>query len=127
MTDLLSATSTAIDLVRRLRDINKNIANAEFANALADLTMELSELKLKVSALLEENDRLKRELQKKQSKNLQFKDFAYYDAQNDGPYCPGCYDSNGKAVRLSATPKDFSDLASHICPVCNAAFGGKGI
>jgi hypothetical protein len=39
--DLIGTATAALDVVRRLREINKKVANAEFASALADLTLEL--------------------------------------------------------------------------------------
>ncbi|MEQ1596033.1 MAG: hypothetical protein ABL985_13145 [Casimicrobium sp.] len=124
MTDLISTASSAIQLVGRLREINKSIANAEFAKALADLAIELSELKIKVAGLLEENDQLKRQVAKKQTAELEFKEFAYYSASGDGPFCPGCYDGNGKTIRLTKLFGRFTDFGSHGCPSCKATFGG---
>ncbi len=123
MTDLISTASTAIQLVGRLREINKKIANAEFSNALADLAIELSELKIKVAGLLEENDQLKRQLAQKQSAVLEFKDFAYYSASGDGPFCPGCYDGNGKTIRLTKLSEPFTAFGSHSCSTCKENFG----
>ena len=44
--DLLTTISTSIALAGRLREIAKNIENAEFKNILADLSLELADLKL---------------------------------------------------------------------------------
>jgi hypothetical protein len=49
MSDLISTATSTTQIVTRLRDINKNIANAEFSNALADLAIELDEIKIKVA------------------------------------------------------------------------------
>jgi hypothetical protein len=54
VSDLISTATSAIQIVTRLREINKNIANAEFSNALADLAIELAEIKIKVAGLLDE-------------------------------------------------------------------------
>lgn len=124
MTDLIGTASSAIQLVGRLREINKSIASADFANALAVLAIELSELKIKVAGLLEENDQLKRQLAKKQTAALEFKEFAYYSASADGPFCPGCYDGNGKTIRLTKLFESFTDFGTHNCPSCKETFGG---
>lgn len=123
MSDLISTASSALQLVSRLREINKNIANAEFSNALANLTVELSELKIQVADLLEENDKLKRALSQKQEAPLEFKEFAYFSDSGDGPFCPGCYDGSGKIVRLAKATAEFSVFGSHNCPVCKEPFG----
>lgn len=123
MSDLISTASSALQLVSRLREINKNIANAEFSNALADLAIELSELKIKVAGLLDENDQLKRQLAQKQSNALEFKEFAYFSATGDGPFCPGCHDSHGKTIRLTKLSAPFTAFGSHSCPACKENFG----
>lgn len=124
MADLIGTASTAIQLVTRLREINKNIANAEFSNALADLSIELANIKIQVASLLEENDQLKRQLEQKNSSSLAFKDFAYYKPNGDGPFCPGCYDSKSKLIRLSKSLAPFDAFGSHSCPNCKEHFGG---
>jgi hypothetical protein len=123
MSDLIGTATAALQLVGRLRDINKNIANAEFSNALADLAIELSELKIKVAGLLDENDQLKRQLAKKQTPDLEFKEFAYYSSAGDGPFCPGCYDNHGKTIRLAKLSAPFTAFGSHSCPTCKEHFG----
>ena len=123
MTDLVSSATTAIQLVSRLRDINKNVASAEFSNALADLSIELAELKIQVANLLEENDELKRQLVQQSAAELVFKDFAYYSVSGDGPFCPGCYDDKKKSIRLSKLSGALAVLGSHTCPVCEETFG----
>jgi hypothetical protein len=44
--DIVSTISTSIELAKRLREISKNIENAEFKSLLADLYGELADLKL---------------------------------------------------------------------------------
>lgn len=53
--DLLTTISTSIALAGRLREIAKNIENAEFKNILADLSLELADLKLQLAGVVEEN------------------------------------------------------------------------
>ncbi|GAB3672233.1 hypothetical protein [Salinisphaera aquimarina] len=124
MADLISTTTTAIQLVSRLREVNKNIANAEFNNLIADLSIELANMKVQVAGLIEEHDSLRRQLSSKNNPELTFKEFAYYSEDGDGPFCPGCYDSDGKKVRLAKFSGAFKTFGSHNCPVCKAAFGG---
>lgn len=123
MSDLISAAATALQLVTRLREINKNVANAEFSNALADLSIELASLKIQVAALLEENDKLKKQVAQQHSAELKFKGFAYYSSQGDGPFCPGCYDTQKKNIRLSKLSGGFTAFGSHSCPACKETFG----
>jgi Zn finger protein HypA/HybF involved in hydrogenase expression len=60
--DLISSVSTAISLATRLREISKNIEDAEFKNLLADLSLELADAKLKIADLVSENAELKEKM-----------------------------------------------------------------
>jgi hypothetical protein len=51
--DIISSLSNSTTLVRRLREISKNVAEAEFKNLLADLSSELADVKLEAAALKE--------------------------------------------------------------------------
>ena len=62
LADLISIVSTAISLATRLREIGKNIQDAEFKNLLADLSLELAAAKLKISDLISENAEMKERL-----------------------------------------------------------------
>lgn len=123
MADIISTASAALQLVGRLREINKNIANAEFSNALADLAIELAELKIKLAAVVEENDSLKRQLSSRQAESLRFEGFAYYSSSGEGPFCPGCYDTGRKSIRLTRQSPPFDVFGSHSCPACKEHFG----
>jgi len=57
--DLVSSLSTAISIASRLKKISENIKDAEFKNLLADLSLELADLKMKLAGVLEDNVRLK--------------------------------------------------------------------
>lgn len=62
MGDLIATVSTAITLATRLREISKNVGDAEFKNLLADLSLELADAKLKIADLLNENAGLREKL-----------------------------------------------------------------
>lgn len=59
MGDIVSGISSAIALAGRLREISKNIENAEFKSLLADLHLELADAKIKMAGLMDENATLK--------------------------------------------------------------------
>lgn len=63
MTDIISPLSAAISLVGRLRTISATIRDAEFKNLLAELNIELAEAKIKLAEVIDENFRLKREIE----------------------------------------------------------------
>lgn len=63
----ITAITNAIGLLTRLREISANIRDAEFKNVLADLTVELAEVKMKMAGLMEENVELKNKIKELES------------------------------------------------------------
>ncbi|MBE3752988.1 hypothetical protein HJ186_23040 [Vibrio parahaemolyticus] len=59
MSDVLGSIGQAISLAKRLREISKNIEDAEFKNLLADLNLELADTKLALADVMEQNSQLK--------------------------------------------------------------------
>jgi regulator of replication initiation timing len=95
MGDIVSTISTAISLASRLKKISENIKDAEFKNLLADLGLELAEVKMKLALLIEENTNLKVELN------------ALKNAEGDP--CPRCH-KRGWHLEDSKPDKLFGDL-----------------
>lgn len=97
MTDLISTVSAAISLASRLREIGKNIGDAEFKNVLADLSMELADTKLKVADLVAENAELKEKIRSLTSAT--------------GELCPKC---NNRTFELISTKPHslFGDMGT---------------
>lgn len=123
--DIITSVSTSISLTKRLREISKNIENAEFKNLLADLSGELAELKLeaanlkqRIATLEEENDLLKRTSSPAEEKPSGRKWGCYQFDGDDGLYCPACWDSRRKKSSTTRVNTRFRH-----CPVCNAPIG----
>lgn len=97
MGDLISTISTTITLATRLREISKNIEDAEFKNLLADLSLELADTKLKIADLINENTELKEKLNSLTSAN--------------GELCPKC---NNRTFEIISTKphKIFGDMGA---------------
>ena len=51
----ITAITNAIGLLTRLKQASENIRNAEFKSLLADLSLELAEVKMKMAGLMNEN------------------------------------------------------------------------
>lgn len=97
MADLLGTVSTAISLATRLREISKNIEDAEFKNLLADLSLELADAKLKMADLISENAEMKQRLDSLTS--------------STGEQCPKC--NNGTFQIVSTRPHPtFGDMGA---------------
>ncbi|MCK5771640.1 hypothetical protein [Algiphilus sp.] len=56
--EIISSLSHAISIAYRLKEVSENVKSAEFKNLLADLSLELADVKLKLASVLEENIRL---------------------------------------------------------------------
>lgn len=124
MSEIIGSISAAINIAKRLKEISKNIRDAEFKNLLADLSLELSDTKQRLSEIVVENSELKEELSKlKHSKSvgeeLIFKGGLYYTSEGDGPFCPGCYDNQGKKIRTPEEYGPFRKFGKYKCPICS--------
>ena len=123
--DIISSLSNSITVVRRLREISKNVAEAEFKNLLADLSSELADVKIEAAALKEmvatlkeENRVLRTTVPDKEDKPIGTKGGCYQFRGDDGLYCTGCWDSHRKKIRTNRLSTMFRQ-----CPVCEAKIG----
>lgn len=123
--DLVSGVSNSIALVKRLREVSKNIAVAEFKNVLADLSNELADLKLEaasmkeeLAALQEENALLKQVAAPVNEKPTGTKWGCYQFESEEGLFCSACWDSKRKKSRTTRFNAKF-----RICPVCKSTLG----
>lgn len=123
--DIVSAVSNSLSLVQRLREISKNLEEAEFKNLLADLSIELADVKLEASALKEElaaiqeeNRILKQTTPSDDEKPIGVKWGCYQFKDDDGLYCTGCWDSKRKKIRTNRATSTH-----RLCPVCRAPIG----
>lgn len=83
----ITAITNAISLLTRLREISANIRDAEFKNLLADLSLELAEVKIKMAGLMTENLELQNKIKELESV--------------EGDPCPRCRNADGKLRRVS--------------------------
>ena len=123
--DILMTIGTSITLAKRLREISKNIENAEFKNLLADLSNELADLKLEaaalkenIAALREENALLRQTARLADESPIGRMWGCYQFEGDDGLYCPACWDSKRKKSSTTRVNSKFRQ-----CPVCQAQLG----
>jgi hypothetical protein len=123
--DIVSTVAQTISLAQRLRDISKHVADAEFKNLLADLLSDLADLKLEAVGLKEtiakleaENSLLKRTKPADDEKPIGRQWGCYKFKDDDGLYCPGCWDS--KRLKASTTR---ATSRHRLCSVCQAPIG----
>lgn len=123
--DIIATISTSITLAKRLREISKNIEDAEFKHLLADLSSDLADLKLeaaslkdRIASLQEENALLKQTIPSAEEKPIARKWGCYQFSGDDGLYCPACWDSKRKKSSTTRVNSKF-----RLCSVCQAPLG----
>lgn len=125
MIDPLGALDRSIALVKRLREISKNVAEAEARNLLADLSNELADAKLVIANLkveladqIEANRKLAAASSESKPKPSGIKWGCYEFEGENGLFCTACYDSKGAKSLTNRTNSNFRS-----CPVCRAVIG----
>ena len=105
---------TTLDNIKAIKEIADSTQNIELKSLIVDLKEEILNLR-------QENLDLKQQLSQKVEHNMVFENKVYWDLKKDGtkdgPFCPVCWDSEGKAVRLG--PLQVTGPNSvHQCYVC---------
>ena len=132
MPEILSTLSTAISLAVRLREISKNIEDAEFKNLLADLSLELATLKIEMADIqiksLEKNNEIEslKEKLKNKEKNVGFLGARYYVNKSGeptgSPFCPVCW---AKSHDLYPLIRWNQSQTTNKCGVCENTIEGR--
>lgn len=129
MDDVLLSVNTAIGIMKKIKEVNSKIRDADIKMLIADLSIEIANTKTSIAELLDENrnlkDKIKQFEEEKNKKKMVFKNNAYYEENGDGPFCPACFDSKKEKIRLVDNVKDFVDIAGkYKCPVCGTMIKG---
>ena len=95
MAEIISSVSSAIAIVKKLKEVSDKIKDANFKNLLADLNLELAEIKTQVAEVMEENTRLKAKISSLES--------------TEGEKCPKCLKRGWKLERSFPDPT-FGEL-----------------
>jgi hypothetical protein len=124
MNEVIVAVSSAIGLTKQLVDLSEIAKSAQAKLIIADLQVQLAEVKMKLAELIEENTTLKKSLNTAISttKEVIHKNGLYFTPDNDGPFCTACYDSKNKFVRVVELSSAFHVIAKYKCPVCEATY-----
>lgn len=105
--DVVASISTAISIASRLKKISENIKDAEFKNLLADLSLELADVKMKLAGVLEENIKLTEKI--RELENV------------EGEPCPRCH-KRGWQLQDSKPDPHFGRLGgirrTYKCSLC---------
>jgi hypothetical protein len=115
MTDILTAIAGAIGITKQLLEIVSVSKDAAAKTMIADLQLQLAEIKSRLSELINENTSLREDLRKATSREdeVVFRNGLYYSPSGDGPFCAPCWDDKKKKIRVSGDDGIFD------CPICN--------
>jgi gas vesicle protein len=132
----IKSLGAAVSLAKTVMEVAKKIDNAELIRAIADLNLEMATANLgmadltnQLAELKHENGQLKEKIRKleesaKPERQLSIgEDGLYYNATGDGPFCTGCFDKDGKTIRLQLDNSSFRRLGKYKCPSCRMHFG----
>ncbi|HCG6695574.1 hypothetical protein [Vibrio parahaemolyticus] len=119
---MLDSINNSISLLKRLKEVSDNIADAEFKNILADLSLELAEAKLAIAdlkedlaATKEDNRILKQKSLPAETKPSGTKWGCYQFADESGLFCTACWDSKRqKSITQRMNTK------TRMCNVCKS-------
>lgn len=126
MPDILSTVSSAIGLSKKLLELSSVAKNADAKLLIADLQLQLAEVKSALAELIGENSDLKEQLrQRDEPPEVVFKDGLYYTSEGDGPFCTSCYDTDGNLIRVAEMATAFRSHGRWRCNVCTAKYSGE--
>lgn len=124
----ISAVSTALDIAKKLKELEKQYNDAEFKLQIAELLMALADAKAALAearnSLIEKDDEIRALKDAKAAKirTVQYRGYNFgIDAAGNSigrPFCPVC-EKKGIQIQLirATSTKDM-------CPSCKAPFGG---
>lgn len=113
--------SEAVDLSGRIIELVKKGATIELQERIIELREAVLNAREELLSLRQENAELKRSTAERQ--HFTFDSEVYWrerDGKRDGPFCPTCYDSTAKTIRLQPLGPGFG--FKWTCNVCNGAY-----
>ncbi|MDR3124173.1 MAG: hypothetical protein LBU16_10415 [Treponema sp.] len=124
MINLFEALGAALSSATSILELSTDIKNSDFQRRIAELNVQLADVKNGVAGLQNENNELRKELaglKEDQSHPLVFNqaDGLYYNNDEPAPYCPHCYETQKARVHLIK--------ATGRCPACKESFYGKHV
>ena len=136
--ETLAAIDNALNLVKRLREVSSKVKEAEIRNVIADLYIELADVKAQTAGLMGNNLRLSEEKAGLENEIERLKESVrlkgdivekqgwYFLKKGDGkfkypPLCPRCWQVDARLVYLQNVGR-FS-REGLFCPQCDTKLG----
>jgi hypothetical protein len=125
----LSAATKSLELVKGLKDLNRQISEAELKSRAAELLSSLADLKIALVDARDEIDAKAREIAglkaafQLRGECVRQGNFLY-DRKSDGapighPYCSRCEQIDGVMIKLTY---DAGERGNAICPECKTKY-----
>jgi len=128
MQDIIIGINSLMEMVKNIKDLLEMNKYVEVKKCLANLELDLAEIKSRLAKQINENTKLKNKIHKLQAvkdEKTVTKNNSSYDEDGNGPYCIACYDSKGKKIRLVDNPVDPEFWGDKMCPVCQEIYKTK--
>ncbi|MGR5258642.1 hypothetical protein ACPV5Q_01610 [Vibrio astriarenae] len=128
ISSVLGSVKTATEIAKMLKDSHVSLEKAEVKLQFAELISSLADAKIEIAEireLLQEKDQIIKRL-KSETKikgQMIWRDPVYYlqtERGKEGPFCPQCYDSTSKLIRLQTYQRDHWQ-----CMTCDKGFFGS--
>jgi hypothetical protein len=126
MPDIVTGVTAAIGLTKQLLELADKSKDAKSKLLIADLQLQLAEVKAKLADLMMENQELKLQSKARSSlPKLDLRGDLYFAEDGTGPYCTACFDTNQRLVRVPQTAEVFHDICKYRCNVCEGHYQGE--
>ncbi len=124
--EYVTSIKAAWESAKAVKSSADAIDDAQIKLQIAELIGALADAKIEAAENAETIAELTRQLKSKSE--LQFKGRVYWrdlgDNGKEGPFCPTCYDKDGKAIRLQPNSEDrYQD--DWRCHACTTYFGAS--
>ena len=118
MIELITAINTLYSTYKTVKELYEKASYNELKSHILAMNEQMLDMKEIAIELRDENVNLKEEIKKLkdfENRGLHLKKGAMYDKDNNGPYCPNCYE-NKKILNLMGPPLPHFKPT---CPQCN--------
>jgi hypothetical protein len=116
----LGSVNATITILKGLTALNRQYAEAELRGKVVDALERATEARAAILALQEQNKDLQEKLTRRAT--MRWIPPVYWQTRegqpNDGPFCPQCWDSEEKVIRLQPL-----QAGAWVCKTCGHVFG----
>ena len=123
--DITAGVAGAVVVVKKLLELKTIAKDAEAKLLIADLQLQLADVKTTAADLMNEKLQLAERLRRAtEPPPVMIKEGLYFKEDEDGPFCTTCYDRDGKMIRLiRANLKEMHAMGhTHHCGVCKMRY-----